>query len=240
MTTVNEIRLCGASNWRLPTREELRTLVDYARTQGPVIETRVFPNTMPQFHWSGSEDASDRRSAWGVGFAFGFDYAYPKDSIGHLRLVHGPSHRGEQRPASCGAAEIAFTTHPRFIPDSTGHVVDRVTGLTWQRCSLGQEWADSECRGKPLRVSYANAQRSAEGSVWRIPTLSELDSLVELRCHTPAINQTLFPNTPKSDYWTSTPLARTPQLHWFVSFIYGDSYVTSRDSEAFVRFVRDP
>jgi hypothetical protein len=85
---VNHSALCGYQNWRLPSREELRSLVDYAsRPPTPAIHSGYFPRTMPQFYWSATPDANDLDSAWGIGFTFGYDYSYFKSDLGYIRLV---------------------------------------------------------------------------------------------------------------------------------------------------------
>jgi hypothetical protein len=85
---VNREGLCQAKDWRLPHREELRSLVDYRIPYpGPTIDRQAFPNHVAQFYWSVDPKASEPLEAWGVGFAFGFDYAYFKNNRVHVRLV---------------------------------------------------------------------------------------------------------------------------------------------------------
>lgn len=86
---INQKRVCGSNQWRLPTREELRSIVDYEiKYPGPTIDKTYFPNSLNQFYWSSTPDANDKDSAWGIGFSFGYDYAYFKSDLGYVRLVN--------------------------------------------------------------------------------------------------------------------------------------------------------
>ena len=74
----NSSSLCGFSDWRVPSRVELSTLVDYSGrsnaaggASGPNIDTDYFPNTS-SIYWSSSPrvDAGNLR-AWSVTFGNG-------------------------------------------------------------------------------------------------------------------------------------------------------------------------
>jgi len=89
LDSVNRAGWCGHHHWRLPTREELRALVDYNRpAPGRLSDPAFFPRTQPGFYWSSDTAAADPSEAWGIGFTFGFDYAYFKTDRVFIRLVH--------------------------------------------------------------------------------------------------------------------------------------------------------
>ncbi len=64
------LRLGGHADWRLPTREELLSLM--VKGHGaPTIDTVAFPDTPSEFFWSSSPFASSTLFAWGVDFGSG-------------------------------------------------------------------------------------------------------------------------------------------------------------------------
>jgi pimeloyl-ACP methyl ester carboxylesterase len=87
---VNAAGLCGASDWRLPTRKELQGLVDYGWLN-PAIDGTHFVNTTSSNFWSGSPRAGDFSSccAWGVHFGFGYAGDEIRSIPGGVRLVRG-------------------------------------------------------------------------------------------------------------------------------------------------------
>ena len=85
---VNEQELCGLSDWRLPTRTELLSIVDNSNFK-PAVDTRFFPNTVPAYYWSSSPYADQSDFAWQVYFLYGEALPGEKSQARHLRLVSG-------------------------------------------------------------------------------------------------------------------------------------------------------
>lgn len=87
---VNATGLCGYSDWRLPSRDELGSLSDPRRNHSPpTINTRHFPNTQPGEYWSGNDYQFQYDSAWLWSFHTGLDRVEWKKSPRYLRLVRG-------------------------------------------------------------------------------------------------------------------------------------------------------
>ena len=77
--------LCGFTDWRLPTMEELKGIL--TSSGSPRIDTTWFPNTQT-FYWTSSPYVSDSSHAWGVAFDYGDDYySLRSNRTDQVRLV---------------------------------------------------------------------------------------------------------------------------------------------------------
>ncbi|WP_331351413.1 DUF1566 domain-containing protein [Cellvibrio sp. UBA7671] len=83
---VNNVGLCGFKDWRLPTRFEIESLVDYG-TKGPSIDTTYFPNTKLEFYWSSTPAVNAPFSAWAVNFRSSNTSLVSRESSFPVRLV---------------------------------------------------------------------------------------------------------------------------------------------------------
>jgi hypothetical protein len=87
VNTVNAAGLCGANNWRLPTRAELLSLVDYGVNTSPRIDTAWFPNTKNSYSWSSDGYVGNASNAWVVNFDSGYVGFNYRGSNYAVRLV---------------------------------------------------------------------------------------------------------------------------------------------------------
>ena len=128
--------------------------------------------------------------------------------------------------------------HPFRADDSVVHAA--ATRLTWQRCSVGQNFHGGKCSGSAATVDWAGAQNAAAaaGHGWRLPTQSELQGLLLSYCSAPATDTNAFPGTPATWFWSSS--ADGAQGAWFVDFEQGGGGgATLRSNTAAVRLVRN-
>jgi len=136
----------------------------------------------------------------------------------------------------------ATTPTERFFDFNNGLVLHRPTQLIWARCALGQEWSGSGCSGEAEQMDWASALNAAANaelggqSDWRLPNRNELSSIVESRCHDPALNGVIFPDSLAQAFWTSSP--GSDDTAWQVAFDHGALVLRTGSETAAVRLVR--
>jgi hypothetical protein len=120
----------------------------------------------------------------------------------------------------------------RYDTQTPGLVVDRVTGLIWQR-NLPEKF-----------YTFENAERQCDGLAlaghrdWRLPSRIELVSLLDTTRIQPSIDMAAFPNTPIDWFWTSSLAADNPSAAWYVYFYFGYPKTDDMTNSFSVRCVR--
>ena len=100
------------------------------------------------------------------------------------------------------------------------------------------EWSKTLLAGE--KVNYADAEKAVDklGDGWRLPTRAELESLLDLSRHYPAIDTDKYPDTKSTHYWTSSKCAWNEEARWVVYFLNGVVNVYHQNDGACVRAVR--
>ncbi|QEP44935.1 DUF1566 domain-containing protein [Ectothiorhodospiraceae bacterium BW-2] len=82
----NNASFCGYSDWRVPSKEELRSIVNYGRVN-PAIDSAYFPNAVGSAYWSSSPYANGSGYAWLLNFINGNDDNFNRNNSYRVRLV---------------------------------------------------------------------------------------------------------------------------------------------------------
>ncbi len=213
---LNAERHLGRGDWRLPNRREMRSLISHAARK-PALPDNPFANVFLGWYWTSTSAVRAPAYAWYVHMEGGRMFYGRKDSYYLVWPVCGTStvlpqtgqHRcydgqGEKRDceASGQDGELRQGTawpSPRFGSNEDG-VLDLLTGLVW-----GQQ-ADIASTPASWGEALAAARHLAEktGRPWRLPTINELESLVDASSHSPALPEAHPFASVREAYWSST------------------------------------
>ena len=109
---------------------------------------------------------------------------------------------------------------PRFTDNGDDTVTDNNTKLIWSKnanlCGW-KRWQEA--------IDYCSASNHAGHRDWRLPSLSELKSLIDTSQWNPVLPPgNPFMNVQSGYYWSSTSHERYPSLAWSVSMESGQAY----------------
>ena len=221
--------LCGITNWRVPSVNELFSIVNY-NGASPSIDSDYFPNTVGSSFWSEQEVVGNISNAWRVDFGNGQNNRSAKSASYIVRLV------------SAATAAVSYTNN------NNGTITDNTTGLMWKTCEQGQAWdnnntaanlTDDNCTADSNATDTYNwtaALTEAQNHTfagyddWRLPNVKELTSIADYTKENPSINPA-FPNANKTaSFWPSTLYANTALSNaaWNVNFNAGFMFANSR------------
>lgn len=248
VATMNRERRFGHSDWRLPNRRELRSLLSLQTKLPALPDAHPFINVFNGWYWTSTSAAISPAHAWYVAmdggrmFYGGKDQSFmlwpvrsaasailPRtgqdlcfDASGQVMPCAGSSQDGEYRYGVPWPA-------PRFMPHADG-VIDQLTGLLWQtQANLGGQalvW-------KEALATVAALNRAQTAHHWRLPTINELESLVDCARHSPALPNAHSFIDLQSVYWSSTTSLFEPDWAWA---LYLDKGATGVGQKRFAQF----
>ncbi len=184
-------------DWRVPTRLELASIIDYS-VVSPAIDASRFPSTPNALFWSSTPSAQNAANAWTADFDTGnVLQTSPQSGANRVRCV-----RTAGTPPSGTLVDIG-----------DGTISDTRTGLLWAKAA-----ATPGTRATCEASCSASTLGGLAAGQWRVPTLVELMTIVsESATIAPFIDDVRFPNTNFSPFWTSTPRAASLD-YWHIDF----------------------
>lgn len=211
---LNRDGFLGFSDWRLPNRRELRSLISHGRSRPALPGDHPFTHVQQTWYWTSTSSAMYPAYAWAVHLAGGRMFWNRKDQISMVWPVRGEGtilpRTGQNEcfdshgvriecPGTGQDAELQkgiAWPEPRFDRDGDD-IVDHLTGLAWREI-VSQV---------PDLVTWAEALqavidlREKTGRDWHLPNINELESLVDASQASPALPE-------------AHPFAGNPEVLW--------------------------
>jgi hypothetical protein len=200
---MRERRLHGFGNWRLPPRDLLFSLISHQNINPALAGGHPFTNLFSSYCWSADSCCRLPDQAW------------------YVHLGGGRIHRGMKH-----GAYLVWPVSPdpeRWPPPAQRYddrliggdakVTDHRTGLIWSRDAdpLGRETTWPEALAA---IADINRRGLAGRHDWRLPNIRQLESLVDLDAHSPALpGGHPFVNV-QDAYWSSTTSVYEARYAW--------------------------
>ncbi|MBN1913791.1 MAG: DUF1566 domain-containing protein [Candidatus Omnitrophica bacterium] len=221
---LNAKKYGGFSDWRFPNKDEIRSIIDYGKTN-PAVDKRYFPNCKSDLYWTANTYNMQKPFIWGIFFGLGSGICYTPSSERYVRAVRGGYAKNFGKPDTS-----------RFKDNGDGTITDTLTGLMWQK-------------GENERMDWYSALKACKSmdlaghSDWRLPNLKELNSILNLD-YTNGwwYYKDFFPaeglKPPLLHYFSSTPYEGI--YVWVTNFCFGyDGYYASKNAKLLFRAVRN-
>jgi hypothetical protein len=235
---INRTGLCGFVDWHLSHSDKIQTVVDYGvATSGALrADDRYLPTMNADWYWNASPNPTSPSTAFALDFGSGvISNTAERGTLRYVQVVRN--------------GDTVVGPHGRYELSADGtEVRDTTVGamLTWRRCAEGMAWDGRTCAGTPTAFTqeqalvHAAQEAAAGGEPWRVPSVKELNWLVQRKLASPAIDHGYFPATPPVPTWTSTPEVRLSSSAWAVDFDLGQVGTAGRDTLHVLRLARDP
>ena len=142
-------------------------------------------------------------------------------------------------------AQAPKSSPDRFQVSADGQeVLDQDTRLIWRRCLEGMRYEAGRCLGEPQPLAWSQGVDWAKAvsmptTSWRMPTMMELSSVIDMNRHGAPVDPVLFPDTPRAYVWSATVNERTPSHAWVMFYANGYMMSAQQSISYFVRLVRE-
>jgi hypothetical protein len=197
----------GFTDWRLPHPDEAFSILNF-QTPSPAIDSKYFTKTGAEYWWTSALQVNDATKAWvtNAGGGIGNHLKTETISAGGTKKFHARCVRETQN---------SITITARFLDNSDGTVLDRLTDLTWEKAisQTAQTWENA--------ILYCEGLNLGGNSDWRLPNVKEIRSLSDENKVQPSVNNTIFTGVTITKYWSSTSLPNQTTKAWYLDNNFG-------------------
>jgi len=207
----DRLSLAGIDDWRVPSIEELATIVKH--DSEPLTGLFTQGDTAANY-WSSTEVVGDDTTAWVISFSSGTSGKNNKSTLNNTRCVSGNWNRSDYMMTRDDTKEIVF---------------DAKSGLEWldNVTPPVKNWTDA--------LNYCSAL-TTDGGNWRLPNYNELFFLLE-RSKSTALDP-LFQKSADNFFWSATTFDGDKSNALIVKPTNGDDKWFSKTSSFYLRCVR--
>ncbi|MEI6209494.1 MAG: DUF1566 domain-containing protein [Desulfuromonadales bacterium] len=132
--------------------------------------------------------------------------------------------------------------NPRFTDNSNGTVTDNLTGLIWLKnanCFGTQAWTAALTSANTLASGACGLTDGSTAGQWRLPNITELESLVDSERNNPALPAGHpFTSVQSDSYWSSSSYSYNATYAWLVIMYDGIVYGNGKSKYNYVWPVR--
>ncbi|MBQ6976190.1 MAG: DUF1566 domain-containing protein [Selenomonadaceae bacterium] len=156
ISQLNEMNYGGFDDWRIPSKAELRSLIDYSKTS-PAFPQEIFKTLTAQDYWCGTTYGLRDDCGWVINLNIGAATAKNK-----TLPSYGVAVRGRK----------ITDAKSRFIDNGDGTITDTFLKLMWQKNQNERKSYNDVLKELPTYnlAGYNN---------WRLPTMHELNSIFD-------------------------------------------------------------
>ena len=230
ISELNNEQAFGYSDWRLPNRRELRSLLSHQTKKPALPSGHPFQNVFLGWYWTSTSAAINPSYAWYIHMEGGRMFYGHKEQSFLFWPLRGEGYgllpatgqrecydsKGKRIPCAGshqdGEFRFGFPWPEHRFGVNGEEVIDRLTGLCWLRfgdLAQGQvTWEEA------FKVVSTLNSRSNNESLWRLPNINELESLVDCSTHSPALPSGHPFRDIRDSYWSSSTSIFEPDWAW--------------------------